>query len=163
MTYIDHGTTGAYRATWRKGNPRSVLETIVAKNPKATPKQIWDVFHRETEDDSELIVAMKWYWFDNNLKSILRDEDSPPPTQASKSEKESAIKKIKDRIKYEASQLLELIMPNDKRLADCTGAECRAFGGWLIYVAKKVPGNRTVGEILTEKQLYRMFRAAIKK
>jgi hypothetical protein len=29
MAYIEQGSLGAFRATWRKGNPRALLRTLI--------------------------------------------------------------------------------------------------------------------------------------
>ena len=48
--------------------------------------------------------------------------------------------------------LLDLTMPNEKRLAECTGFECVKFGGWLGAVGKAA-GKQLVGKALTEKEV----------
>ena len=47
MTYIDQGTQGAFRQTWRKGNPRALLKTLLEKNPKADATAIYKYFGKK--------------------------------------------------------------------------------------------------------------------
>ena len=168
MTYIDHGTTGAFRQTWRKGNPRSLLETIIAKNPKADEKKIHELFWREIEGDPMLLRACVEYWLDNNFHSLTR-EIAGLPKSVNKPAKQTvaAVTKtkalIKERITHEARViLLDLVMPNSKRLGDCTGTECTKIGGWLSQLAKKVPPTKTVGETLSEQQVFDIWDRAAK-
>ena len=35
-------------------------------------------------------------------------------------------------------KLLDIVMPNGKRLADCTGAECQEAGEWLTKIADEL-------------------------
>jgi hypothetical protein len=175
MSYIEEGSQGAYRQSWRKGNPRSLLKTLIERNPKADRKKIYDLFWDEVEDDKQLLQDIVGYWLDHNYHSLLTASLEPrapsggadssgggPTSTAAKSEQATAAKgKLQDRIRYETRiVLLELVMPNDKRLADCTGAECSRFGGWLFQLSKKVPANKTVGATLSEDEVYRMWQYA---
>jgi hypothetical protein len=54
-------------------------------------------------------------------------------------------------------KLLDVIMPNGKKLANCTGADCIRFGGWLINVGEVVGVTKVVGEILSEKELIKFM------
>ena len=168
MTYIDHGTTGAYRQTWRKGNPRSLLETIIANNAKANEKRIHELFWREIEDDKQLLRACVEYWLDNNYHSLTREMAGLPKTTNKPSKPTVAAVRvvkehIRERIAHEARlALLDWIMPNEKRLADCTGKECTKIGGWLAALAKRVPPRKTVGESLSEQQVFEIWDRATK-
>lgn len=159
------GTMGAYRQTWRKGNPRSLLQTIINKNPKADEKKIHQLFWEEIEDDKELLRACVEYWLDHNYRSIIFASTAPTPEQIRRKQTErtegvkAATNKLKERIEFETKRrLLDWIMPNERRLGDCTGKECRLFGGWLGEVGKKVPANSTVRQVLSEEQLQKLWK-----
>jgi hypothetical protein len=53
-------------------------------------------------------------------------------------------------------------MPNNKRLGDCTGAECLAFGSWMALLAKEVPSTKIVSQVLSEKQVWKFWQIARK-
>ena len=53
-------------------------------------------------------------------------------------------------------------MPNDKRLGDCTGNECRQFGQWFAVLAEKVPSAEIVRNVLSEKEIFRVWEQAQK-
>ena len=165
MTYVEEGTQGAFRQTWRKGNPRSLLKTIMEKNPNLNPGALYNIFWQEIEDDKEILRNIAGYWLDHNyqsLKAAAEPQQKPTTSSSSPPEKEpSSGERLRRRIQYETRIiLLELIMPNDKRLADCTGAECGKFGGWLFALSKKVPTNKTVGTTLTEDEVYQLWQQA---
>ena len=164
MTYIEEGTLGAFRQTWRKSNPRALLKTILEKNLKADANAIYKLFWDEIEDDKELLRAIVGYWLDHNYQS-LRQASGPTPAPSAEprqaSAKAAVSERLRHRIHYETRVvLLDLIMPNDKRLAECTGAECGKFGGWLFQLSKKVPANKTVGNILSEDEVYKLWQHA---
>jgi hypothetical protein len=170
MTYIEQGTTGAFRATWRKGNPRSLLETIITKNPKASEEKIHDLFWHEIEDDKQLLQACVEYWLDNNYRSLIADKQPVAirmhtrPNKAPDRAASDVSQKIQQRITREArAMLLELLMPNNKKLGDCTGAECITFASWMALLAKKVPASKTVASVLSEDDAWRFWEIAKKR
>jgi hypothetical protein len=166
MTFIEQGSTGAFRATWRKDNPRSLLEAIIAKNPKANEEKIHAMFWREIEDDKQLLRACVEYWLDNNYRSLsIEKQKTRPLAGAQKSAQDAAVqgvvKEIRQRIAIEAQiVLLDLVMPNNKKLADCTGVECLSFGGWMAAIAKQVPATSIVSEVLSENDVRKLWKHA---
>jgi hypothetical protein len=171
MSFVEEGVTGAFRATWRKGNPRSLLRTIMDNNPTADEARIHQLFWQEIEDDKDLLRACVEYWLDNNYRSLtseIRPSSPRPRTSAASSRPPAAdIKIIKDQVKKRVelearTVLLDWLMPNEKPLRECTGADCASMGGWLAQLAKKVPVKKTVGAILSEKEVAAIFKAATK-
>ena len=173
MTFIEQGVQGAFRQTWRKGNPRSLLQTIIEKNPGASEEKIYQLFWQEIEDDKELLLACVSYWLDLNYRAILRGEDKKDvPQKTGRSSADSRTKtsstdvaeKLQRRIKHETELLLlDLIAPNGKQLGDCTGSQCKTFGGLYIQIAKHVPPNKTVRSVLSEQNVQKLWQQASKK
>jgi hypothetical protein len=173
MTFIEQGSTGAFRATWRKDNPRSLLETMIAKNPKAEEEKIHELFWHEIEDDKPLLRACVEYWLDNNYRSLIAEKRKPTTIASSTTKTASTVtaratkevsQKIEQRIVSEArTMLLDLRMPNDKKLGDCTGAECRSFGGWMALIGKKVPATKLVSKVLSNDDAWQLWELAKKK
>lgn len=73
-----------------------------------------------------------------------------------RTEARESIKNLKMQI---VGKALELVMPNGKALAQCTGGECLRFGGWLARVGEVVGPNRLVGDVLGEKDLVKMVQS----
>jgi hypothetical protein len=167
-SHVDYGTQGAYRSTWRKAQPRLLLERLVNEHRKATEEEIHKLFWEEIEEDSDMLRACIEYWLDNNYASILRfkplpkgkidDEPRSVPTQARQLKEQ-----IKRRIERETHlALLNLLMPNGKVLGDCTGQECLQFGRWFANLAKQVPPTEIVRDVLSENQVFKVWKAAQK-
>jgi hypothetical protein len=53
---------------------------------------------------------------------------------------------------------LELIMPNGKKLGQCTGTDCLRFGGWLSKVGEAVGPTRLVGDVFSENDLAKLAK-----
>ena len=69
-------------------------------------------------------------------------------------EQRQAVEILKHKIK---GRLLQLIMPNGKRLAECTGAECIEFGGWYIAIGEHVGSTNLVGKVLKESEILQLL------
>lgn len=65
-----------------------------------------------------------------------------------------AVDVLKNKIR---GRLLQLVMPNGKKLAQCTGAECIEFGGWYTTIGEYVGANNLVGKVLNESDILRLL------
>jgi hypothetical protein len=169
MTHTESGMYGAKRATWRDENPRVRLRSIIQQH-SASSEKVWrelfweQITTDETQDELRAVVA---YWFDNNLRSILKDRGPiikrhrAAAYRAAAMATEEAKAQLSKRINEEALRivLLDLVMPNGKVLFDCTGRDCQHFGGWFVAIAKKVPPKAKVGDTLSEQQVFNLWQA----
>src|SRR5215471_3987531 len=153
MTHIDTGITGAKRQSWRHDNPRDTLRNIIEGNPHADKEKLLTLFKDiilKVKNQAILETIIE-YWFANNLSSLLQS-DADLKKQFSAPNIAKLKDKIRERIKIASGiVLLDIIMPNKKRLGDCTGAECAAVGGWLSLVAARMSPSQIVGKIFTEE------------
>jgi hypothetical protein len=169
---ITPGVLGAKRATWRDANPRKLLQDIIEANPNG-PETLWrKLFWERVESDDDQIQAIVAYWLDNHVRYI---QDHGPDTkqetakkgpaaqaaeQKTETVKENVKSTLREHIVREARViLLEIMMPNGKKLAQCTGADCKNFGGWLTAVATKVPAKKKVADILSEAEVRKLWLA----
>jgi hypothetical protein len=85
--------------------------------------------------------------FDNDLARIEQ-----PATRATRAPHRPipAAEVAAEADRIEKLALLDFIMPNGKALRDCSGAECRAAGGWLTAIADRIGDNAIVGAKLGE-------------
>jgi hypothetical protein len=184
MSFTEPGVIGAYRATWRKANPRALLQDIIREHPTAEKDEILRLFLDEGKPDEDIVNAVFLYWFDNNWRSLFAEmrtalsgakpagvtagatpeaAGNPSQPSAASSTRSRIHAKISERIQYETKlMLLELVMPNGKQLAACTGPECASFGSWFARLADKTPDGKTVGAALTEDQVRALWRSAEK-
>jgi len=180
MSLLEIGKTGASKQSWRSG-PKAILKKLLdeAKDPHAgkvlfsdflaivLPSSVRDAF--ENEEDERRMVAIVEYWFTNHHKymSLLYpqpgDEKREKIKRAEVIEKQATIRKaIKQKIKDEAELLLlDWVMPNGKRMGDCTGNDIRKFGRkvapWLTKIAARVKPNEIVRDVLTEVDVRNMW------
>jgi hypothetical protein len=162
--YVEHGTQGAFRATWRKVQPRLLLERLVNENPDANEEKIHLMFWQEIEEDKDYLRACVEYWLDNNYASILRPKSKEAFERNHSVKRDEVKKKIKQRVQQEVYvALLELEMPNGKPLGDCTGRDCKKFNNWFATLAGKVPANKLVRDVLSENEIYKVWQASKRK
>lgn len=159
MTHIDTGITGAKRQSWRQDNPRDTLKTIIEEHPKADREKLLEIFTQTVFDRNQrgLLETIIEYWFANNLSSLLHS-DSKLRAEFARPQISKIKDKIRERIKIAAGVvLMDLVMPNQKRLGDCSGAECAAVGGWLSVVAARMSPSQIVGKVFSEEEMRAML------
>jgi hypothetical protein len=155
MTHIDTGITGAKRQSWKHDNPRDLLKTIIEKNPQASKEVLLKKFSETIfqKHNFKLLETMVEYWFANNLHSLL-NSNIDLKKGFSNPLKKKFKQQIREHIQLAAETiLLDMIMPNGKKLRDCSGTECAAIGSWLSIVASRMPPNALVGKIFNERKL----------
>lgn len=155
MTHVDTGITGAKRQSWRHDNPRDLLKVIIDNNTQASKEELLELFTQKVfeKGNRALLETIIEYWFANNLHSLFISD-----SKLKRQFMAPQIKKVKDqirqRIKVAAGVILmDMVMPNKKRLRDCSGAECATVGGWLSIVAARMPPAALVGQAFDEKTL----------
>jgi hypothetical protein len=159
MTHVDTGITGAKRQSWKHDNPRDVLKNIIEKNSRAAKEELLGIFTQTMfeKGNRALIETVIEYWFANNLNSLLHS-DSSLRDQFTRPRVAKIKEQIRERIKIAADVvLMDMIMPNKKRLRDCNGTECAAVGGWLSIVATRMPPSAIVGKTFSEQDIRGML------
>jgi hypothetical protein len=155
-----------------------LLKRVIDDNPTADRIALFRVFVEKLneEDDGDYMETIIAYWFANNYHSLiaarLTAEERSRSAEAGAERSEAAAQreewiagtteKIREKIAEEAAVvLLDLMMPNGKSLAACTGQEClmlgRQMGGWLRKVGRRLKPNETVGDVLTESDLRALY------
>jgi hypothetical protein len=67
---------------------------------------------------------------------------------------------LSDAVGFAATMSANILTPNGKKLRACTGEECQHFGGWYQRIAEKIGPTQLVGDVLKEKDLRALYRAA---
>jgi hypothetical protein len=163
--HID-GTNRTSRKSSLDARPLSLLVSIVRENGGGVKNQ--------SRHKAAFISLIKQEGYDDFLDALLDEwvrikystaaSAAFPPTAAEMKARvaEQKSRKAKERAEIDKAKLkitrraLDLIMPNKKPLAKCTGAECVAFGGWIAKIGARVGPNRLVGDVLTNKDLIKM-------
>jgi hypothetical protein len=156
------GVYGAKRASWREYNPRELFRKIYEANPHETEPDLRRLFRQEleTHDPETYGRAIVEYFLDSVFRALNdASKETRRKTQAgTQNNAKAAIDvAVKERVQREAQVILmDLLMPNGKLLGECTGSECKKFGGWLIGVSK-VAGRKRVADALTEGQVRKIW------
>jgi len=149
------GFQGASRQSWKDNNPRPLLRTVMdtARDPHDR-EAVREAFKElRTEEMREV---MEDYWFDLNYYRLVADYPRPGESkkdvQKRKADEAKGFEdKIEAAVEAKAKRLLlDLEMPNGKRLRDCTCEECRRMGGWLMALAKKGLPKQRIGDVVSE-------------
>ncbi len=158
---IDHGVYGAKTQSWRQANPRAALERLIAYKPGLGRDELLALFRDEIEGNADLLHTIVGYWFDNNLRSLVRSRHA---NRATTTQRRAMVlegkEKVRAIIESKANGLfLESLMPNNKTLRESSFAECLACGGWLTLVGKQGEPDQIVGEHLSEERVRELFNA----
>lgn len=140
-------------------NPTEVIVRLIEENPGASRDVLEKLFIAEIEDDRDYRTPVLKYFFINawsGLHPLARRKVSKREIEQRITEERQAVEKKFQELKR-AVILSELIMPNNKKVADCTGIEMMKFGKWHAAVGKIVK-RRVVGKVLNEEQLYDLWR-----
>jgi hypothetical protein len=170
MTNLDTGYTGAKVQSWNRANPRDLLKKLLeAHGDRDDKDKMLKLFYEKLEEaDKAYTDAIVEYWFTNNYNSltaerVIRD----PASRAARQKTETAVagqmkSELREKIIGAANlMLLALVLPNGKKLADCTGRECRALskktGSWLKKIADKIKPDERVGDRLSEADVRKLY------
>lgn len=149
------GQTGAAKTTYSADNPRALIaELCDGKGRDDTDALI--------ERAAEGLLAEKYratlatYYATNAVRAYfdglerpMRSHTRTPDARMHAAQmKAEFVEKI-----VEKAKLLGMLAPNGKPLSLCTFAECKAFGGWYMRLARGKDAKAQVGAHYNEKQL----------
>jgi hypothetical protein len=149
------GELAATKQTWRKRRTvREVFSEIREAFPNAGESVLRAEFKRLVRESDDDFDAVCDYAFDAAIRAYetQRARTTTASQRATKLKAKAveaeryakAVEQTKERI-----LLLNLEMPNGKRMRFCSGAEMGSFGDGYRRIAKKV-GRKLVGEMLDE-------------
>jgi hypothetical protein len=152
---------GAKQQSYSDDNPRPLLLHLMEQHPDASNKEFFNLFsevlnaHPQRDGFLQTIINN---WVCNTLTSIRRH------TRSSKSNNGKA---ARAKVAQRTTQILvlNLVMPNGKRLGDCTGTEClrmgvesSLLGKRLTKIGKRVPPRQQVSKVLDNAQAAAIWR-----
>jgi hypothetical protein len=121
------GTLAATRQTWRTKAVRDLLADIVAANHGASDKTLLAKFIERLREDDEYFLAAAAYAFDNALLALRREDKRPTAVQKATTatvRAREAVEHARMVARIKVKVMLNLSMPNGKKLRSCTGSEC---------------------------------------
>lgn len=162
MMHIETGFTGAKRQSWRAGNPRELLKSMISATPDFDREELFEAFcEKVAPKATPVLKSIIEYWFANNLHSLLAkpSTDSTDERKERKTTREEVAARATEIVKARvaAMVLLDLIQANGKALRDCTGKECTKAGGWLTQIGAEIKATEIVGKVLNEKRVRELY------
>jgi hypothetical protein len=161
MDNIDVQGRAAFRQTWRAKPVRELLAQIIAENKDADEKTLRREFRAAVRDDDDYFLAVADYAFDAAYRALTLQKGRPSAalraTRAADAAERAAahartVKGIQEQI-----LLLNMEMPNGKRMRYCTGAEMTSFGRGYERIGKRVGKAKLVGEALNEAEIRKIM------
>jgi hypothetical protein len=150
--------TGASRISWKHDSARNLLARIMQEYPDGDYKT-WAQHLRERAPEEDCDWPIYLYFTHNHANALNRER------RKRRYIKQKGVKRAKARLR---TALLDLVLPNGKRLAECTGAECKRFGQqdrkrgvWLERVGDEVGPTKLVGDVLDERHLKSLMRTTV--
>lgn len=101
-------------------------------------------------------------WIRIKYSTAVAAANPPTPAQLRQNLDVAKAKVVEERRVVDAmktkikGRILRLMMPNGKRLEDCTGAECVEFGGWYTAIGEYVGPYNLVGKVMKERDVLRL-------
>lgn len=167
------GITGAKTTSWEHYNPRDIILRLFREFPNADDKVIARHLRDAVlGDEPEYLLPCLLYVvrltrraLDDEERAIKKREErqrtrEQQPDERLQERVVQAKANVTEHVRAEAEKiLLDLEMPNGKPLRDCTGDDCRHFGGWYQRLAERVEADKLVGNVLSEQQVQELYQA----
>jgi hypothetical protein len=168
------GKYGATKQSWSEENPRHLLKEIMDANTGLSEESAIDLMSTRLLQEHRVgyLKTAIAYWVTNNYYALKR-EMAPTAkvlpfvklAQPTAMQKKQASQKLHETIKakivaHAPTLMLDYLLPNGKRLRDCTFQEVKTIGqglnkegAWMLNIAAMGKPTAIVGEVLTEKDL----------
>jgi hypothetical protein len=146
-------TRGATRQSWQRNKSiRVIIAELQSVHPKASEHVLLQKLRDLAREDDDVLDAFLAYGLRNTLASqegykvherLVASESKEQRSETiAKAAKESATKVL----------LLNLEMPNGKRLRFCDGNYVAKLGGQFVKAGKKA-GHKLIGQVFDENSL----------
>jgi hypothetical protein len=143
-------------ASWKAADVRELLIRLKDEHPTASKSRLFDLFLERVKEDEEYQYATADYAFHNTMNALERFEARPPASLAvvrqQREERQQEVIATAETIRNQIL-LLNLEMPNGKRMRYCTGEEMAKFGRAYERIAKKVGKTQLVGSVMNETEV----------
>lgn len=158
MENLNIGVQGRKVESWNPVDGRSIVKTVIEAHGDLDQPAQFEAFWNMVKDNEAILRSVAQYYFANTSRSLV----VPPAPRAAR----PLIEAMKAEIKARATKmvLLDLMLPNGKKLRDTTGGECADLGvkvgAWLANLAARVPVDELVGQVLEETEVRQIYEGA---
>lgn len=159
MTFVESAQLGATaNSRSAQKNPLDVLRKLRDADRTGSASKVLERWKKEIVGDDDLLDAALVYAGTNYWHRLEDDErrermltQQRKGREQSKAQQQQKTLELTQQIRQIV--LLDLELPNGKKLRDATFADCKKAGGWFLRVSKKGRPQQIVGVALTEEQL----------
>jgi len=147
------GKTGAKRQSYESGGARTLFLKIMETYEVSDAEEVATLF----EDENNMLVVPPMvhevliYWAQNQLRALRKEEGKEERKAKAKADRAKGAMRVRNFV------LLDMEMPNGKKLRNCTFREVAAFGGWLDDLSKAGDPDAIVGDVLVESKVRRIY------
>jgi hypothetical protein len=143
--------------SWHRNSIRELMTALIDEYPNATDEVLIRRAIDKMREDEEWLVAAGEYAAMQTLTTLHRRKETAAPTPEVRAqrqaEQQAAVENIKEQI-----LLLNLEMPNGKRLRYCTREEVAGFSKGYDRLAKKMKPGQMVGQAFDEAQVRALMK-----
>lgn len=158
--------TASYFISNLADNPRDLLVQIGNDNKGLSKEQVFEKFRSELIKSKEMMRAVQWYFFINMYEYSFGTKNQEGRPRAAENRRASDLQRVEAKILQDTIiedvkrqlVLLDLMMPNEKLMRDCTGSEMAKFGNRYQQIAAKVGKTKIVGDVLSEDHVREMMK-----
>jgi hypothetical protein len=163
MTHSTTEATTKFREL--KESPLGLLIAVIRERPNQGKEAHKAAFRKliTSAGYEDFIEAVIDEWQAIKYSTAFRAAN-PPSIQEIREKTQKRINRRKERLAtiekaktLIQGNLLDLTMPNGKKLRDCTGADCAHFSGWQGRIAAKVKPTQKVGKVLNESAVRAIY------
>jgi hypothetical protein len=134
-----------------------LLVSLIEAEPIAKAETLFRRWLEIVREDEDYLIPALQHTFANLYNALSKTKRRRKSTNIADRKKqqqkiEAAAQAVSEMI------LLDLTLPNGKKLRDATFRECTEAGGWWIKIGKKGKPNQIVGKVLSEKDIQAIKR-----
>ena len=164
MTDLNPGYGSPYVQATRATSPKEVMFRLHREHPRADKDELLRLFRSEANTDQELadtcveIAALNAYLALENVRTRIAKRPATPEQQRQEQAREAAQEASIIAERIARSAILDFVMPNNKKLGECTFKEVGSFGKGFSRIAAAGGPHQIVGEVLSETKAKSLMR-----
>ena len=142
-------------------NPMELLAKLCSNDTEASADVIFKKWRKLLDQNKEMMETALLHAFRNYWTALEKTKKYPPLSfkeqMEVRTQREKQAAQLSDHIKNVI--LMDVELPNGKKLRDATFRDCKNAGGWFTRVSRLGKPAEVVGSKLTEDRLRQIPRS----
>lgn len=140
-------------------DPLTLLKQVIHTNRSASDIKVKAIFRGKVLEDDDINEAVVDGYVDYYLSYARREPAAPPRTVQERRAEQQQIDgateaaRVATRVAIAKVVTLTYLMPNGKRLGDCTFGEIAIIGGFFFRLSQKGAPDQLVRDVLSTAQV----------